>query len=280
MGDSLKTIGNKNKKKYFQRNVRKRHFLEPGLTGFFCTCNFREKDCVRESYNILNEYADKLYGPTNQNSTETDAEHKETDEDKDDIDITDQLNKELNDIKNESKQKVKDKRFQAVDTGASNCIFIRTNLDNPQEIVSAILTDLVTTKIAKTRFLLRLLPILKTCKANTAEIVDCAGSIFDTYFLKEPSTFAIIFNRRLNNNVSKDDTIKELAELITLKNSGNKANLKKPKLAVIVEVIKGICLIGVVENYYEYKKYNLFEMCKEDETQDKSEKEVLVEQQV
>lgn len=57
----------KKRKKYFSHQGndfkrRKRLSLECGMKGFLCTCNFREKDCVREAYNLLNEYADKLYG--------------------------------------------------------------------------------------------------------------------------------------------------------------------------------------------------------------------------
>ena len=37
--------------------------LDVGMKGFLITCNTHEKEAVRESYNILNEYADKLYGP-------------------------------------------------------------------------------------------------------------------------------------------------------------------------------------------------------------------------
>lgn len=36
--------------------------MKTGMKGFICTCNGNEKQCVQESYNILNEYADKLYG--------------------------------------------------------------------------------------------------------------------------------------------------------------------------------------------------------------------------
>lgn len=61
----------KKRKNYFsnqgkEQKRRKRLILECGMKGFFCTCNFREKDCVREAYNLLNEYADKIYG-TGQN---------------------------------------------------------------------------------------------------------------------------------------------------------------------------------------------------------------------
>lgn len=37
--------------------------LEVGMKGFLVTCNNNEKGAVRDAYNILNEYADKLYGP-------------------------------------------------------------------------------------------------------------------------------------------------------------------------------------------------------------------------
>lgn len=33
------------------------------MKGFLVTCNNNEKGAVRDAYNILNEYADKLYGP-------------------------------------------------------------------------------------------------------------------------------------------------------------------------------------------------------------------------
>ena len=38
------------------------HHLEPGMKGFLITCNNREKEAVREAYNILNEYADVICG--------------------------------------------------------------------------------------------------------------------------------------------------------------------------------------------------------------------------
>lgn len=47
-----------------QQNKRRRQYvLETGVKGFFCTCNGKEKECIRESYNILNYYADQLIGP-------------------------------------------------------------------------------------------------------------------------------------------------------------------------------------------------------------------------
>lgn len=57
----------KRKKNYFHNSgsyqkKRKQLNLEAGMTGFLCTCNFREKDCVRDAYKLLNEFADDIYG--------------------------------------------------------------------------------------------------------------------------------------------------------------------------------------------------------------------------
>lgn len=262
---------NRKKKKFYFRKGRNKFFLEPGFKGFFCTCNFREKDCVRETYNLLNEYAGKLYpelgeekppvvlgpaAPPDDDATATESE--------DDEDIGDMLKREVNTIKKSSQKSLRHKRFQVVETGASNCIFIKTNLPSPEELTSAIMKELHTTRLQKTRHVLRLLPIMATCKANLPDIMEAAGRLFDQYFLKESSTFAVIFNKRFNNSVSRELVIKELAELIVLKNSGNKADLKNPKLCIIIEIIKGMCLLTIVDNYYLYKKYNLNELCKQE----------------
>lgn len=258
-----------NKKKFYFRKSRNKYFMEPGFRGFFCTCNFREKDCVKEAYNILNEYADKLYTEA-QCEPQCDNEEEETKSDstsEEEPDIGDLLRQEVDDIKKHSQKSLKHKRFQAIETGASNCVFIKTNLAAPEELASSIFKDLLSTKTQKTRHLLRLVPIMSTCKANLPDIMECAGKLFDRFFLKTSSTFAVIFNKRFNNSVSRDMIIKELAELIVLKNKDNKADLKNPHYSIIVEIIKGYCLLSIVENYYTFKKYNLLEVCKQ-ETQD------------
>lgn len=287
---------NRKKKKFYFRKRRNKFFLEPGFKGFFCTCNFREKDCVKEVYNLLNEYAGKLYPELGEEKPPVapdplappeDCSESESEEDED---IGDILKREVDSIKKCSQKSLRHKRFQVVETGASNCIFVKTNLPSPEELTSAIMKDLHTTRLQKTRHVLRLLPIMVTCKANLPDIMEAAGRLFDKYFLKESSTFAVIFNKRFNNSVSRELVIKELAELIVLKNSGNKADLKNPKLCIVVEIIKGMCLLTIVDNYYMYKKYNLNEICKEappitndfEETQAKkfktSEKEPVEEQ--
>ena len=63
--------GNSDKKRkkgyYLKASQKKRgkhghwHSLEPGLRGFLITCNNREREAVREAYNVLEEYADDMF---------------------------------------------------------------------------------------------------------------------------------------------------------------------------------------------------------------------------
>ena len=64
-----KRAGKKRPKSYYLKCAaagkyqKRMNDLDTGMKGFLITCNTHEKEAVRESYNILNEYADKLYGP-------------------------------------------------------------------------------------------------------------------------------------------------------------------------------------------------------------------------
>lgn len=94
------------------------------MTGFLCTCNFREKECVRDAYKILEEFASELYD-TDKSVKEagSDLEPKvkvegecdkldDRDADKDEEDISEALNKEIAELKAEAKKPASAKRFQ------------------------------------------------------------------------------------------------------------------------------------------------------------------------
>lgn len=186
------------------------------------------------------------------------------------MDVEDQLKKDIEKSKKETQEKAH--LFNYVDTGVPNLIFIRTSIDDPNELGTAIIRDLFETKKKRTKVTLRFLPVQTVCKAKIEDIKDAGGLLFDKYFLKEPSTFAINFNKRYNNDIQRDEVIKELADLVHLKNPENKVNLKEPQQSIIVEIIKGFCLLTVVPDFLKMKKYNLNELW-ERKQQDESKKD-------
>ncbi|XP_055373346.1 THUMP domain-containing protein 1 homolog [Condylostylus longicornis] len=241
-----------------RRKISKRYknkvknILQPGQKGFLVTCNFREKDCVRECYNILNEYANKIYG-VEKNSTDITA---------DGSDITDELEKEIINLNSKMKN---GRRFQNVETKTTNCIFIKTTIDNPVDLAVQIIKDMAENQIQKSKHILRFVPILKICPADIKNIVESAGELLDEIFLKGNITYSIQFNKRYNDVIHRMDVIRNLAKRVSDKSPTNKVDLKNAEWCVIVEIIRGLCLLSIVPEYLRLKKYNIAELVKPSE---------------
>jgi len=71
------------------------------------------------------------------------------------------------------------------------------------------------------------------------------------------------------------DIINDIADQVCAINKENKVNLDSPELAIIVDVIRNVCCLSVVQEYYQLKKYNILELSggATDEKQSKSEEQ-------
>jgi len=224
------------------------------------TCNNREKDAVREGYNILNEFADKLYGAENVDKIESkDNDSGDSDDDIEDIDIGAALEKEKESLKAISEKKPSERRFQQVESGANNCIFIKTTLDAPDDIVEEIIKDIAETQIQKCRFILRLLPILGTCKAHDKNMRELVHNVLPEAFKQSQGcTYSVLFKTRNTNQVTREDVFKMIHAVVRDVPGGQwKVDLNSPDVSVVVEVIRNVCCVGIVKNFYDKRKYNL-----------------------
>ncbi|GAA6221653.1 THUMP domain-containing protein 1 [Lates japonicus] len=234
--------------------------LEVGMEGILITCNMNERKCTAEAFNLLNEYADKLYGPEKlQDDTGSSSEEDEAEEE--DVDVA--LKKEVAQLQASGTKQ--ERRFQALDSGANNVIFIRTQNLEADKLVHHILSDLHTTKKKKSRVILRMLPVTGTCKAFQDDMVKYLTTFLEPWF-KTPNcaTYQIAFKARNSSHNKRDEIIKSIAGLVGKLNPKNKVDLTNPELTVIVEVIKAVCCISVVKDYTLYRKYNVQEVVKED----------------
>ena len=230
--------------------------LKEDMKGFLLTCNNREKETVREGYNLLNEYADKIFGPE---IKQTDV----VDEDEDDIDAA--LDKEKASLQAANDKPKTERRFQQVESGANNCVFIKTSIDAPGKLVEAIVNDLNETKVQKCRFILRMLPILGTCKAYEKNIEELAQSVVPSFVKDDDDrTFCVLFKTRNTNQVSREDVFRVIGGVMRSLDGEWRVDLASPGVCVVVEVIRTICCIGVVRHFYDRKKYNLVELVKPD----------------
>ncbi|CAL8100147.1 unnamed protein product [Orchesella dallaii] len=284
---------------------RPRENLRSGMKGFICTTNMRERECVREAYNILNEYAeDKKGDDESENRMETEGDEEKQcsasasvvklesgstadnendptsssaisdavvletsvkdkvglkqfgDDEDEDLDIDAALANELKELKSEKSVK----KFQSVDTGVNNVIFISTTLDDPTELAYRIFDDVTAKKETKSRFLLRLLPIEMTCNANNLDEVKArAKEILEKYMKTGYNSFRVVANVRFNGKFGKEQLIKIMAEVVSQVNPLNVVDLKNAQYTVVVEVLKTTLCLAVVKEFTKFRKYNLLE---------------------
>ncbi|VVC42781.1 THUMP domain [Cinara cedri] len=153
------------------------------------------------------------------------------------------------------------KKFAPLDTGVGNCIFISTTIEDPCSLIYKIFEDIEKTKVQKTQFLLRMLPIAVTCKSTIPSILTVYTDLFAKHFCTEPTTFAIVFNHRYNNSVSRAKLIVELVSKVVSLGQHTVDLSGEAKITIIVEVLKSICCLSVVQDYGHFFKFNLHSVC-------------------
>lgn len=161
---------------------------------------------------------------------------------------------ELASLKREQKQ---DRKFQVADSGAKNVVFIRSTVPSPVKLAYSIVKDISETKLQQTKVLIRLIPIEVTCKAYEENITKAIEPLLVQYFKEKARTFSIVINVRNNSSFDKDSIIKTVASDVSKIREDHTVNLKEAELSIVIEIIKGIALIGVVPDFHKYKKYNL-----------------------
>ncbi|XP_068445115.1 THUMP domain-containing protein 1 [Clinocottus analis] len=233
--------------------------LDVGMQGILITCNMNERKCTAEAFNLLNEYADELFGP--EKLQENNGSSSDDDEAEEDVDVA--LKKEVAQLK--AAVVKQERRFQALDSGANNVIFIKTKNLECDKLVHRILSDLHATKKKKSRVILRMLPVTGTCKAFQEDMLKYMTTFLEPWFQTPNSgTYQIAFKARNSSHNKRDEIIKAVAGLVGKLNPKNKVDLTNPELTIIVEVIKAVCCISVVKDYTLYRKYNVQEVLKED----------------
>ncbi|KAJ0033130.1 hypothetical protein NQD34_000237 [Periophthalmus magnuspinnatus] len=242
--------------------------LEVGMQGVLITCNMNERKCTSEAFNLLSEYADVLYGPEKLQSTEGSSEEEE----EEDEDVEAALKREVEQLK--GAQVKQQRRFQALESGANNVIFIKTHNLESDKLVHHILSDLHTTKKKKSRVILRMLPVTGTCKAFQEDMLKFLSTFLEPWFKTPNATsYQIVFKARNSSHNKREDIIKAIAGLVGKLNPKNKVDLTSPELTIIVEVIKAVCCVSVVRDYTLFRKYNVQEVVKEDTAKPEETKE-------
>ncbi|XP_062522316.1 THUMP domain-containing protein 1-like isoform X2 [Corticium candelabrum] len=223
---------------------------------------------MSEMLNILTRYAEEMYGVEGQEDRVVDGEEKKGAVD----DISRTLENELAELKRTRERG----RFQMVCSLTRNVVFIQCSEEiNPVDLTYKILTDIQTKGDLIVRYAQRLLPVSLVCRASIDDIKRTAPSLLERHFHGTKSksmSYAVAYKARNNSELKRDEVISVVAALVDGDGSfGHKVNLTSPELVVVVEVVKKHCLMSVVRDYHNLKKYNMHSIV-EEKTEKKEEK--------
>ncbi len=139
-------------------------------------------------------------------------------------------------------------------------------MSDPGSLVHAIFNETITSKKAKSRYIMRLLPVIGTCKASEDKIKKLAEEVLVPYFADSVGhTFCIQIKIRNNGSMSRQALIPLLADVIKTLNPTNQANLDAPDYVINIDILRAVCCLSVLKDFAKFRKFNLQEaaMCKE-----------------
>lgn len=237
-----------------------------GLKGFLFTYNgAKPQPLIIEAYRILNHYAAKLYGEEKIQLVEHsdgNGVSKEKDYDyqsgSDEEDIEASLKKEVEDIKTNSRST--NRRFQAVKTKAGGCVFIKTLLEDPNELVNSIFESVEAKEYTNINMMQRMLPVTATCYASVEKILECAEKLIETSFHGVAQTslkFCCVWKVRCNKTLSRDDVVLPICKMVNQTGVDHVTDYSEPQIVIGIEVIANACAICILNNWTRFKKYNL-----------------------
>ena len=157
-----------------------------------------------------------------------------------------------------------------MDTGTNNVLFVKTTLDNPTELVRAIFSDCLETQQSKSRFILRMLPVLGTCQAYDDRITKMTEEVLEPILNHgQPTSYSLQIKVRNNNGVSRTSLLPVLGRVVEELNPSASVNFSDPEHIINVDVLKTVFCIGCLNDFNKFRKYNLQEIIESTKTVNK-----------
>ena len=262
-------IINKSKDKKEKQNKKNNHDLNSNdeLKGFLIfTDKHREKNCIRDAYNILNDVTEKLY-PNLIDSNKSEINLNE------EINIKNNINTNISSKIEKKKKNLKRNKniFTSINTRCAATVFIKieekySNPISPKEIVNYIINEVINTKKLLSKCISKFYPVEICMKYNLDNFKEKVDELVKKYFdenIENKKTWKIELRIRNNNSVNK----KEIMNFIFNKINRDKyiVDYKKPELTFFVEISCNLMCLSVLEKFSEYKYYNIQSLAKTEE---------------
>ena len=256
----------KNTKKEKSKKTAKNNIdINEEMKGFLVfTDKKREKNCIRDAYNILNDVTEKLYPNLEENKTNINL-NEEINIKNTDSNISSKIDEELKNLKKNKKI------FNNINTRCAAIIFIKieqeySNQISPKEIVNYVINEAITTKNSLSKCISKFYPIEICIKYNLDIFKEKVEELIKKYFpdnITKTKTWKIELRVRNNNSVDKNEIKNFIFNKIN--KDKYKVEFKNPELTFLVEISWNLMCLSVLEKFSEFKAYNIQSLSKTDE---------------
>ncbi|KAK1278665.1 hypothetical protein QJS04_geneDACA003682 [Acorus gramineus] len=133
----------------------------------------------------------------------------------------------------------------------------RTGDPTPTDIVQHMMSSAASIRKQMPRFILRILPVEVASCASEEEISNAIKPLVARHFPTEartPKKFAVLYEAHATTGI---DGMAIINSVVMTVPEPHKVDHDNPDKTIIIQVVKTICLVGVVEKYKEHLKYNL-----------------------
>ena len=255
---------NESKKEKSKKKNKNEININEEMKGFLIfTDKHREKNCIRDAYNILNDVTEKLY-PNLENNRGNINLNEEINI-KNNKDISSKMDEEIQNLQKNNKI------YTSINTRCAAIVFIKIEEEyalyiSPKEIVNYIINEVINTKKSLSKCISKFYPVEICTKYNKENFIEKVEKLTKTYFkndIDNIKTWKIEIRVRNNNSVNK----KEIMNIILNKINKDKykVDYKHPELTFLVEISWNLMCLSVLEKFSEYKSYNIQSLAKTDE---------------
>ena len=245
------------------------------MSGFLIfTDKNKEKNAVRDAYNILNDKLEEIYPMLKNEQNETDNNPNTNN----DNNTTDNIDKELKSLQN------KKKYFFNFNTNCKGVVFIKvdkeyTNIISPLTIVSNIFEEINESKETISKAISKFIPIEYAFKAKFDIFKEKSKELITKYFINESNdkiSWKVEIRIRNNNSINKNEYMDYIISLIDKEKFY--VNYKLPHYTVLIEITNDLCCLSVLQKYAEFKCYNIQNYVKTEEERE-NERQRLIQMQ-
>jgi hypothetical protein len=244
--------GNQAAKSFFKEgSIFKEGFSFRGV--LVTSQNSKEKFAVRDSYRILNDYFDKIYGEVH-----TNKQMEELDDQ-----VLKIMSGEADQIIDNKVLPPKSRVFNQIKVSARGMIFIRFDdrvfpkSDSAENFISQIFDDIISKHSLFSRSVCRMIPVECACLASFTNFKLFAPEIIAQYFkpVEHRVTWTLVYKCRNNSKFNKEEFLGFITPLIP----ENYVFLSyNADLTILLDITQHLMCLSVLKNFEKYRKFSFF----------------------